>query len=214
MIAIQILLTATLIIMAYVTFKNIRHDHAEGRSLSYLIPKLRRRKILHKQSVPINLIYSIAFFGFVILLDNLLYYTESHCNTRVVDVVLKLWSNTIALCALLMMVRAPGKLELLPSEVLLTHFLWMERIKFDDILSIKVDSPDKDVKRISGSIGISGNWGKREDMSHGIYYAGYGKRNKCLFVRLKNGDGYMLGAKDPEKFVEEAKKAMKAHLKS
>ena len=183
--------------------------------MAYLVPRLSRRKILHRQSVSVNLFYLIAFVGFILLLDYLFeYYTGTHRKTWLLDTMLKLWRDLIALYALLIMVMAPGKIELSPEEVRLTHFLWMEHIRFDDILYVKVDSPDKDVRRISGSIGISGHWGKREDTSHGRYYAGYGKRNKCLFVRLKNGDGYMLGAKDPEKFVEETKKVMEVQSQS
>lgn len=212
MIAIQILLAATLIIMACVTIKNIRQDHAEGRSLPYLIPRLRKIKTIHKQSIPINPNYLSALFIFLVLtiiLSN--YYTEIHGNTWWVNAVKELLLDISCIYALLIMPRVPEKLGLTHDELLISHFIWFEHIKFDDILSIKVDSPDKDVKRISGSIGISGNWGKREDKSHGRYNACYGKRNKCLFVRLKNGDGYMLGAKDPEKFVEEVKKAMKEY---
>ena len=212
MIAIQILLAAILIVMACITIKNIRHDLVEGRSLSYMIPRLWKIKTIHKQTIPVNLFYLIALFGFMILLDYLYdNYTEIHGNTWLLDAAMKLWSELISLYALLIMARAPDKIALTHEEVVFSHFVWLERIKFDDILSIKVDSPDKDVKRISGSIGISGNWGKREDKSHGRYNACYGVRNKCLFVRLKNGDGYMLGARKPGKFVEEAKKAMEKY---
>ena len=149
------------------------------------------------------------------LIVNISYnYTEVHGKTWWVEVIKEILLDVSSIYGVLIMPRVPEKIGLTHEELLLSHFIWAESIKLNDILSIKVDEPDKNVKRISGSFGFSGNWGMREDNSHGKYNAYYGKRNRCLFVRLKNGDGYMLGAKDPEKFVEETKKVMEVQSQS
>ena len=209
MIAIQIFLAAILIVVACITIKNIRRDRAAGRNISYLYARFRKRKILHQQNIPVRCEY---LFCVLILVAIVIYVSDNYSEYSIwLDMLTITIMGTAFIYCMLVAPNMPIAIGIDSEEVLFSHVGWIEFIRFDDILSIKVDTPDRNVRRISGSIGVSGNWGKREDGSHGKYYACYGKRDKCVFIRLYNGDGYMLGADNPEKFVEEAKKAMEAY---
>lgn len=209
MIPIQILLALTLLIMAIVTIRNIRKDKKEGRDITYLFMPFRQRKVIYKETIPVRpaglLFVLLCLIIYYYILGN---YVENYGVAlwmRIFNKVLIIISFTYAAWV---MPNAPSQIGLTNESILLFHFGWIERIKLEDISSIKVDAPAKDVKRLTGSYGFSGYWGKREDKTHGKYYTCYGRPDKCIFIRLKNGDGYMVGSKNPQRFVEETKMAM------
>ena len=55
--------------------------------------------------------------------------------------------------------------------------------------------------RIFASGGFMGYWGIFREGDIGRYYGFYGKASDCFLVRMKNGDKYVLGCKNPDEVV-------------
>lgn len=87
-------------------------------------------------------------------------------------------------------------------SLIIRHNSCEDNIPYNEIESVKLDTPAADARCIFGLPGCAGYWGTWRDSEHGTYTACYGRRDQCFFVRLKDGRGYMLGCKDPSAIVD------------
>lgn len=70
-------------------------------------------------------------------------------------------------------------------------------IPLSEISSVMLVSPTMAEKRIMGSGGWFGYWGRMKEPLLGRYFAYYGKASDCFLVRLKDGSQYLLGCENP-----------------
>jgi len=77
----------------------------------------------------------------------------------------------------------------------------MERIG-----SVVKFSPTMGAKRILGSGGFIGYWGKFREGDTGNYYAFYGKASDCFMVTLKDGKKFVVGCENPKTMIDYIKK--------
>lgn len=80
--------------------------------------------------------------------------------------------------------------------------LAVKRLPIADISTIQLMQPTIGEKRIIGSGGWFGYWGRFSDRVLGPYFAYYGKASDCFLVRLKDGRQYMIGCEDPGAVVD------------
>lgn len=76
-------------------------------------------------------------------------------------------------------------------------------IPFDEIESIRLCPPTMGERRVCGSGGWFGYWGRFYDREVGRYFAYYGKSSDCFLVRLRNGRQYVIGCQNPQAIVDE-----------
>lgn len=88
-------------------------------------------------------------------------------------------------------------LKATPDYIILGSILRSKKIRVIDIESVELFQPTMGAVRILGSGGFMGYWGIFKEGDIGRYYAFYGKASDCFLVRLRNGDKYLLGCKDP-----------------
>lgn len=84
------------------------------------------------------------------------------------------------------------------------------KLKIEEINSIKLFQPTMGAIRIFASGGFMGYWGLFKEGDVGNYMAFFGKSSDCFMIRMKNGDKYVLGCKNPEEMV----KYIESQLKS
>lgn len=75
-------------------------------------------------------------------------------------------------------------------------------IPLDEIQSVGVYSPTMAERRIIGSGGWFGYWGRCSEPSLGKYFAYYGKASRTILLTLKDGRRYMLGCEDPSQTAD------------
>lgn len=75
-------------------------------------------------------------------------------------------------------------------------------IPLEDIESCRPVQPTISERRICGSGGWMGYWGRFSEPSIGRYFAYYGRASDCFLVRLRDGRQYLLGCEDPAAIVE------------
>lgn len=80
--------------------------------------------------------------------------------------------------------------------------LAVKRLPLSDIATIQLMQPTIGEKRIIGSGGWFGYWGRFSDRVLGRYFAYYGKASDCFLVRLKDGRQYMIGCEEPGAVVD------------
>lgn len=78
----------------------------------------------------------------------------------------------------------------------------IKSIPLRDIDSVELCSPTISEKRICGSGGWFGYWGKFYEPSIGNYFAYYGKASDCFLVKLNDGKQYLLGCENPSAMVD------------
>lgn len=83
------------------------------------------------------------------------------------------------------------------------------RIPMRNVESAELFRPTLGALRILGSGGFMGYWGIFREGDIGRYYAFYGKASDCFLVRMKNGDKYVLGCKNPQAMVDYIKSQIK-----
>ena len=83
--------------------------------------------------------------------------------------------------------------------------LAVRRLPISEISTIQLMQPTIGEKRIIGSGGWFGYWGRFSDRVLGRYFAYYGKASDCFLVRLKDGRQYMIGCEDPVAIVDYVK---------
>lgn len=93
--------------------------------------------------------------------------------------------------------------------VVLGSILKSRKISIENIEHIELFQPTMGAVNVCASGGFMGYWGIFREGDVGRYYAFYGKSSDCFFIRMKNGDKYVLGCKNPELMVEYIKSQMK-----
>lgn len=88
------------------------------------------------------------------------------------------------------------------NYVVLGSMLKKKKILVRDIESVERFQPTMGAIRVCGSGGFMGYWGIFKEGDIGRYYAFYGKSSDCFLIRMKNGDKYVIGCKEPDKMVE------------
>lgn len=97
---------------------------------------------------------------------------------------------------------APLGIEADENNITVKGILKNRRIPIGDIDFIVPFQPTIGAIRICGSGGFMGYWGIFREGDVGRYMAWYGRSSDCFFIRMKNGDKYVLGCEQPEKMME------------
>lgn len=87
------------------------------------------------------------------------------------------------------------------DHITLGSILRCKRISMRQVESAKRFQPTMGAIRIFASGGFMGYWGIFREGDIGRYYGFYGKASDCFLVRMKNGDKYVLGCKNPDEVV-------------
>lgn len=88
-----------------------------------------------------------------------------------------------------------------PDYIIMGSIFRSKRILMRNVESVELFKPTMGAIRIFASGGFMGYWGIFKEGDIGRYYGFYGKASDCFLVRMKNGDKYVLGCKDPETMV-------------
>ena len=81
-------------------------------------------------------------------------------------------------------------------------------IPLADIADARLCKPTMAERRLCGSGGFLGHWGRMYERDLGRYFAYYGKASDCFLVTLNDRRKYMLGCKDAPEMVAAIKKAI------
>ncbi|MDE7160506.1 MAG: PH domain-containing protein [Muribaculaceae bacterium] len=103
-----------------------------------------------------------------------------------------------------------GWIQATPEYVIMGSPLRKRRIPVSEIESITPFQPTMGAIRLCASGGFLGYWGLFREGDIGRYYGYYGRASDCFLLRMKNGDKYVLGCKNPEAMI----KYISAHLTS
>lgn len=103
---------------------------------------------------------------------------------------------------------APFSISTDKSYVTINSILRKRKIRIEDISEIELFQPTMGAIRICASGGFIGYWGIFREGDVGNYMAFYGKSSDCFMIRLKNGDKYVLGCKNPMGIVSDIKNKM------
>ncbi len=85
--------------------------------------------------------------------------------------------------------------------IIMGSLLRKRKILMRNVESVELFQPTMGAIRIFGSGGFFGYWGIFSEGDIGRYSAFYGKASDCFLVRMKNGDKYVLGCKNPAEMV-------------
>ncbi len=103
---------------------------------------------------------------------------------------------------------APLWIEAEGDQIIIKSPFKTHKLAIPDIASIELMQPTMGAIRICGSGGFMGYWGLFREADIGRYMAYYGRASDCFFIRMKNGDKYMLGCENPDEMVEYIKERM------
>lgn len=92
---------------------------------------------------------------------------------------------------------APRYLEVTDRHIVVYSLLKNHTILLSDVVAVEQFAPTLGAIRIAASGGYFGYWGIFREGDIGLYTGYYGKASRCILVRLKNGDKYLLGTDDP-----------------
>ena len=81
-------------------------------------------------------------------------------------------------------------------------------IPLADIADARLCKPTMAERRLCGSGGFLGHWGRMYERDLGRYFAYYGKASDCFLVTLNDRRKYMLGCKDAPEMVAAIKKTI------
>ena len=101
---------------------------------------------------------------------------------------------------------APIYVEVDSKYASVKSLLKKKRFRLDEIKSVELFQPTMGAIRIFASGGFMGYWGLFKEGDVGNYQAFFGKSSDCFMIRMKNGDKYVLGCRDPKMMVNEIKK--------
>ena len=107
---------------------------------------------------------------------------------------------TLCLSALIYM---PLSVSVDDKALTVSRPLWHKSIPLAEIASVRLFQPTMGERRIIGSGGWFGYWGRFYDREVGRYFAYYGKSSDCFLVRLRNGRQYVIGCQNPQAIVDE-----------
>lgn len=106
---------------------------------------------------------------------------------------------TLCLSALIYM---PLSVSVDDKALTVSRPLWHKSIPLAKIASVRLFQPTMGERRIIGSGGWFGYYGRFSDREIGKYFAYYGKASDCFLVTLNDGRQYVLGCKNPGAMVE------------
>lgn len=92
---------------------------------------------------------------------------------------------------------APRYLEVTDRHIVVHSLLKNHTILLSDVVAVEQFAPTLGAIRIAASGGYFGYWGIFREGDIGLYTGYYGKASRCILVRLKNGNKYLLGTDDP-----------------
>lgn len=96
---------------------------------------------------------------------------------------------------------APCAIVVDGDELKVKRLLKSKRIALGDVDAVERLSPTAAERRLLGSGGFFGYWGRFSEPSIGRYFAYYGKASDCFLITLKNGRMYMLGCENPDELA-------------
>lgn len=114
------------------------------------------------------------------------------------------WIVLSILCLLLVFGLLFGPTQIVADSkyVIIRSFLKKQKILTRDIASVELFQPTMGAYRLFASGGYFGYWGLFREGDIGRYAGYYGKASDCFLIRMKNGDKYVLGCKNPSEMVD------------
>lgn len=97
---------------------------------------------------------------------------------------------------------APLSISADENAIYINRSLRIKEIPMQEVESVQLIQPTMGAYRICGSGGFMGYWGWFKERDLGKYFAYYGRAKDCFFVKLRNGQKYMLGCKKAPKMVD------------
>lgn len=119
---------------------------------------------------------------------------------------------TLAVLALMVissLLYAPLSIEADQKKITVRSAMRSQHIPMRNVTEAKLFQPTMGAIRLFASGGYMGYWGIFREGDIGRYMAYYGKASDCFLIRLKNGDKYVLGCKDPSAMVGYIRSQMK-----
>lgn len=96
----------------------------------------------------------------------------------------------------------PTQVSVNSKYVIVKSYLKRQKISLENIKSVEMFQPTMGAYRLFASGGYFGYWGIFREGDIGKYTAYYGKASDCFLIRMKNGDKYVLGCKNPAEMVD------------
>lgn len=96
----------------------------------------------------------------------------------------------------------PTQIVANPEYVIVKSYLRKHKILVRNIESVELFQPTMGAIRLYASGGYFGYWGIFREGDIGRYAGYYGESSDCFLIKMKNGDKYVLGCKNPEEMVE------------
>lgn len=107
----------------------------------------------------------------------------------------------VSLCVMALF-YSPMSISVDQEYLNINRSLRIKSITLAEIKSVELCTPTMAERRIFGSGGWFGYWGRSSEPSIGKYFAYYGKASDCFLVKLKDGRQYLLGCENPAQMVE------------
>lgn len=121
-------------------------------------------------------------------------------------------SAVVVILYALPLVYTPMSIELQGRELCINRPLCKRVIPLKDIKSVAPHQPTLAEKRICGSGGWFGYWGRFSEPATGKYFAYYGKASDCFMVTLKDGRKYLLGCENRRRIIDAVKEATQDYI--
>ena len=113
-----------------------------------------------------------------------------------------IWGAAAALLIISALCYMPISITLDDKHLRIRRPLKTKNIPVAEISGVRLCAPTMGAKRICGSGGWFGWYGRFKENDLGNYFAYYGKASDCFLVTLKNGKKYMLGCNDAPDMVK------------
>lgn len=135
----------------------------------------------------------------IILLIGILVYTIRFSNSLAGIITLSVLLLIVLISTLIF---SPVSISADDDSVSVNRPLKTKRIPYSEIESVMLCPPTMSERRLCGSGGFFGYWGWFREPSIGKYFAYYGKASDCFLVKLKDGNQYLLGCRNPDEMVK------------
>lgn len=116
-------------------------------------------------------------------------------------------SGAVVVLYIFPLIYSPLNIEVKSDALIVRRTLREKVIPIKDIRSVAPHQPTMAEKRICGSGGWFGYWGRFSEPATGNYFAYYGKASHCFMVTLKDGRKYLLGCENRRNIIEAVKEA-------
>lgn len=140
--------------------------------------------------------YSVALSVICMVVLLVLMYQNRH------DIVLYMIGAILTIGLILALFYMPVSISVDDRYLMINRLLRVKHILVKDIASVMLRQPTMAERRVCGSGGWFGYWGRFREPSIGNYFAYYGKASDCFIVTLKNGHKYLLGCENPKMIVD------------